>query len=137
MDVRQATATKNLPSNIDAERAILGAVLLENAALDQAAQLLKPDDFYLDSHRRLFDRMLEMSERSVPIDLVTLSEELMNKNQIEAVGGAAYLSSLTDGLPRLANIEHYVRIVRDKALLRQMLKVCDSVYTRCMESTEE
>ena len=101
MAVSDSTRTKNLPSNVESERAVLGAILLDNSAYDQAAQLLKPEDFYLDSHRILFRRMLALSERSQPIDLVTLSEELMRNSDLETVGGATYVSSLTDGLPRL------------------------------------
>src|SRR3990172_6312075 len=121
MAVPSPTVMKGLPSNVEAERSILGAILLDNSAYSQAAQVLKPDDFYLESHRRLFRRMVDLAERSRPIDLVTLSEELMRNSELEAVGGAGYVSSLTDGMPRLDNIEHYVQIVRDKALLRRLV----------------
>ena len=137
MAVSDSTRTKNLPSSVESERAVLGAILLDNSAYDQAAELLKPEDFYLDSHRILFRRMMALSERSQPIDLVTLSEELMRYNDLEPVGGAAYVSSLTDGLPRLSNIEHYVRIVRDKALLRRLIYTCDGIYNRCLDGSEE
>ena len=137
MATRDSSRVKGLPSNVDAERSVLGAILLDNSAYNQAAPLLKPDDFYLDSHRRLFRRMIDLAERSCPIDIVTLAEELMRNNELEAIGGAFYVSSLTDGMPRLSNIEHYVRIVRDKGLLRRLIYICDGIYSRCSESSED
>src|SRR3954463_13099128 len=114
MAIADSTLVKGKLFSEDAERAVLGAVLLDNGALFQAAELLNTDDFSIDSNRRIFFRMREMAERARPIDLVTLSEELMKNNELEAIGGASYLSSLTDGLPRFSNIEHYAQIVKDK-----------------------
>src|SRR5579864_6930279 len=112
------TLESTLPASVDAERSILGAILLDNFAYNQAAEHLRADDFALDSHRRIYSRMVDLAETSRPIDTVTLTEELARRREVEAVGGVAYLTSLTDGLPRRPNIEHYVKIVRDKALLR-------------------
>lgn len=137
MATRDATLVKGLPSNPDAERSVLGAILLDNTAYNQAASHLTPDDFFLDSHRRLFTRFMELADRSRPIDLVTLSEDLMRTNELDAVGGAPYISSLTDGLPRFANIEHYAKIVKDKALLRRLIQISNTVAARCLESSEE
>src|SRR5205823_11647287 len=95
----------SLPASIDAERSILGAILLDNFAYNQAAESLRPDDFALDAHRRIYSRMLDLAESNRPIDLVTLAEELSRRREVEAVGGVAYLSSLTDGLPHRPNIE--------------------------------
>lgn len=111
-----------LPSNVDAERSILGAILLSNGNLfSAAAGVLQPDDFFLDSHRRIFLRMGQLDVEH--IDLVTLCEMLMQNGEVEAVGGSAYLSSLTDGMPRHENIDHYIEIVKEKKRLR------DLVYT--------
>ena len=137
MAVGDSTLVKGLPSNPEAERAVLGAILLDNSAYNQAASLLTPDDFFLDSHRRLFARVMDLAEHSRPIDLVTLSEELMRHNELEAIGGAGYVSSLTDGLPRLGNIEHYAKIVKDKAMLRCLMQVSNNILTRCVEGSEE
>jgi len=113
---------RGLPASIEAERAILGAILLDNLAYHQAAQsALQSDDFSLDSHRRIFLRMSELCENGRAVDFVTLSEQLGQHKEIEAVGGVAYVTSLTDGLPRVRNIEQYVRIVKDKALLRNLI----------------
>ena len=91
---------RGLPSNVEAERSLLGAILLDNALYTDAGAALKPDDFFLDSHRRIYSRMLEMADTNRPIDLVTLSEELSRHKELEAIGGVAYLASLTDGTPR-------------------------------------
>ncbi|MFL6300579.1 MAG: DnaB-like helicase N-terminal domain-containing protein, partial [Terriglobales bacterium] len=110
-----ATADLNLergmPASLDAERSTLGAILLDNDIFPQAAESIKADDFSLDSHRRIYARMMELNETGRPIDLVTLSEELARKKELESVGGVTYLSTLTEGLPRRDNIEHYVKIV--------------------------
>ncbi len=137
MAVPSPTVMKGLPSSVEAERSVLGAILLDNSAYNQAAALLTAEDFSLDSHRRLFRRMMELADRSRPIDLVTLSEELLRNSELEAIGGAGYVSSLTDGLPRLANIEHYAKIVKDKALLRRLIEVSNTIATRALDGAEE
>lgn len=120
------TLDRGLPANVDAERAILGAVLLENSTYNQAAELLGAEDFSLDSHRRIYLRMMELAESGRAIDFVTLTEQLGQHNEIESVGGTTYVMSLTDGLPRVRNIEHYVKIVKDKALLRGLIHAANS-----------
>ena len=127
---------RGLPASIDAERSILGAILLDNFAYNQAAESLRPDDFSLDSHRRIYSRMMELSETSRPIDLITLTEELGRHKEVEAVGGVAYITSLTDGVPRRPNIEHYVRIVKDKAMLRGLIHAANGAIARALEQTD-
>src|SRR5512140_3746957 len=117
---------RGLPSSVDAERSILGAVLLDNFAFHQASsQNLQPEDFSLDSHRRIYARIRDLGDQGRAIDLITLAEELSRNKEIEAIGGVAYLSSLTDGLPHRPNIEQYVRIVKDKSLLRGVIFATD------------
>ena len=128
--------TKGMLFSEDAERAVLGAILLDNSVYTQAAVLLKAEDFALDSNRRIFSRITEMADRSLPADLVTLSQELMRHNELEAVGGASYISSLTDGLPRIGNIAHYAKIVKDKSLLRRLINTANSIAQRCWEGAE-
>jgi replicative DNA helicase len=120
--VDRASQLESIPQSPDAERAVLGAILLSNGSLCPAASaLLAADDFFVDSHRRIFLRMQGMGEQAKPVDLVTLSEELMRHDELEAVGGAAYISSLTDGLPASANIDHYAQIVLDRKKRRSIL----------------
>ena len=124
---------RGLPASLDAERAILGAILLDNLTYSQAAEHLLTEDFSLDSHRRIYQRMMELAETSRAIDFVTLTEQLGQHKEIEAVGGVAYVTSLTDGLPRVKNIEQYVRIVKDKALLRGLIHAASSAIQQAYE----
>src|SRR6516164_5084199 len=117
------TAIGRMPANVEAERSILGAILLDNHAFNDAAEHLKPEDFSLDSHPRIYARMMDLSESSKPIDIITLVEELDQKRDLQAVGDVGYISGLLDGVPDRPSIEHYVRIVRDKAILRGLIGV--------------
>jgi replicative DNA helicase len=127
---------RGLPASIDAERSILGAVLLENICYNEAAERIRPEDFALDSHQRIFARMGELIDSGRAVDLVTLTEELARRKEVEAVGGVAYLASLTEGLPRRLSIEEYVRIVKDKSLLRQLIGICSSAITRAADQSD-
>ena len=110
-----------LPANVEAERSILGAILLDNFAYNQAAEHLRMEDFSLDSHRRIYSRMVDLAESSRPIDMITLIEELDRHKDLQPIGDVAYVSSLVEGVPDRPSIEHYVKIVRDKALLRGLI----------------
>jgi len=130
------TRDAGLPANIDAEKTILGAILLDNAAHSEAAEKLEADDFSLDSHRRIFLRMTELMNEQRAVDIVTLSNELARYKEVEAVGGVAYLASLTEGLPRRPVIEEYIRIVKDKSLLRRLMLICSSAIARAADQGE-
>jgi replicative DNA helicase len=125
-----------LPANIDAEKTILGAILLDNAAHSEAAERLEADDFSLDSHKRIFMRMSELMNEQRAVDIVTLSNELSRAKEIEAVGGVAYLASLTEGLPIRPVIEDYIRIVKDKSLLRKLMLICSAAIARAADQSE-
>ncbi len=128
---------EGLPSNIDAERTILGAVLLDNAFHAEAAEVLSPDDFSLDSHRRLFLRMGELMDKGRAVDIVTLANKLAKYKEVERIGGVAYLASLTEGLPRNPVIEDYIRIVKDKSLLRRLMGICSSAIAKAADQSED
>ena len=125
-----------LPANVDAEKTILGAILLDNAAHAEAAEKLESDDFSLDSHRRIFQRMTDLMNSQHAVDIVTLANELSLHKEIETVGGVAYLASLTEGLPRRPVIEEYIRIVKDKSLLRKLMLICSSAIARAADQSE-
>lgn len=127
---------RGLPANVEAERSLLGAILLDNTLYSEAGAALKPDDFFLDAHRRIYSRILDLSDTSRPIDLVTLSEELSRHKELEAVGGVAYLSSLTDGTPRRSSIEHYIRIVRDKSLMRGVIRAANTIMQTALDQAD-
>src|SRR5579871_4911911 len=119
---------RGLPANADAEKAVLGAILLDNGAYNAAA-IIVSDDFYVDSHRRIYQKMIGLREGVPPrpIDFTTLTEELMLSKELDAVGGVSYLSTLTDGLPRAVNTEHYAKIVKDKSVLRRLIHTAHSI----------
>jgi replicative DNA helicase len=125
-----------LPANVDAEKTILGAILLDNAAHAEAAEKLEPEDFSLDSHRRIFQRMSELIDSERAVDIVTLANELSRYKEVESVGGVAYLASLTEGLPRRPVIEDYIRIVKDKSLLRKLMGICSAAIARAADQGE-
>lgn len=128
---------KGLPTNIDAERLVLGSALLDGAQFVQVAGLLEADDFALEKHRRIFLRMGELHERGEKIDRITVYNELLKHNEAEACDGLGYLISLDDGLPRIANLDAYVRIVRDKALLRRIIFAAQKAIDRAMLAEDE
>jgi replicative DNA helicase len=131
-----ASIERPLPQNLDAERSILGAILLDNHALNAAIENLKPEDFFLEQHRRVFNQMIALGEAQQAIDLVTLTESLHRVGELESSGGAPYLAALADGMPRVSNIEHYARIVREKALLRNLIHATHNIQQRALEGED-
>ena len=127
---------KGLPANLDAERFVLGSILLDDSLFIQAAGALDADDFSLESHRRIFGRMGELHARSERIDRVTVANELMRLGQLESCGGLSYLVSLDDGLPPIFNLDSYIRIVKDKSILRRIIFASQNLIHRAMLGEE-
>jgi len=115
------------PQNVEAEQAVLGAILIDNPSLNKTLEIINPDDFYREAHRRIFSAILDLNERNEVIDLITLTEHLRNKNELESVGGAAYLSSLVNAIPTAANIRQHSRIIHEKAILRNLISVATDI----------
>jgi replicative DNA helicase len=132
----EGTTARLPPQNLEAERSVLGGVLLDNAAFDQIADLINEDDFYREAHRKIFAAFAQMSEKSEAIDYLTLEDRLRANGHLEEVGGAAYLSSLTDAVPTSTNILHYARIVRDKALARRLIHASSEILRAGFENTD-
>jgi replicative DNA helicase len=128
---------RGLPVNLDAERYVLGSVLMDDTLFVQVAAALQADDFSLEKHRRIFARMSELHERGEKIDRITLANELLKHGQLESCDGLGYLVSLDDGLPQITNLDSYVHIVKDKSLLRRMIFASQKVIDRCMLGEEE
>ena len=126
-----------LPNNAEAERTVLGAVLVDNQAFNSAAEILTREDFYREAHRRIFEGMAALAEKSQPIDTVTLADELQRAQSLESVGGAAYLASLVDGMPRITNVEQWSRIIKEKAVLRNLIHAGSRIVQSCYEGEEE
>jgi len=131
------TLEKNLPHSMDAERSVLGSILIENQAINRAQEILRESDFYRDTHRKIFKVMEALSERSTAIDEITLKEELSRQGDLEAVGGAAYLASLADSVPSPSHIEYYARIVKEKAVLRGLIGSASAILTDCYRAEDE
>ncbi|HEY9162950.1 MAG TPA: replicative DNA helicase [Desulfomonilia bacterium] len=110
-----------LPHNKDAEEFILGAVLLENSAMDEIIDVLPPQDFYSERNRMLYEEMLILRDKGIPIDYITLAESLDRKGKLDKAGGAAYIGQLTDRVPTTADIGYYASIVKDKAIIRSLI----------------
>ncbi len=132
-DVVSFPSERSLPHNLEAERCVLGAVLIHNDAFNQAAQLIDAHDFFRDAHRRVFDKMVDLNERGEVIDLVTLKDELERSGDLDGVGGPAYIAGLVDGVPRSTHVEYYAHIVKEKATRRQIIfaanEILQTAYT--------
>ena len=137
-DVATRTAPdRTLPHNLDAERSVLGAILIDNEAFNVAASVIDSRAFFRDAHRRIFDRMIALAERSQPIDLVTLKEELERAGELDEVGGPAYIASLVDGVPRATNVEYYAKIVKEKSTLRSLIYSANKILANAYEADQE
>jgi replicative DNA helicase len=130
------TLERPLPHNLDAERSVLGAILLDNHALNATVELVRPEDFFLDQHRRILEQIIALGEKQRGIDLVTLTEELARRGELEAAGGAPYLAQLVDGVPRVSHVEHYARIVKEKAMLRNLIHAAFAIQQQALEAEE-
>ena len=128
-----------VPHNLEAERALLGSILLDNSALNMALEVVGRDDFFSEAHRITFEKMVGISEKNRTIDLVTLCEELSKEGQTEKAGGAAYLAALTDGVPigTSVAVSEYSRIVKEKSLIRRLINASNNVISRCLEGTDD
>ena len=125
------------PQNLEAEVSVLGAILQEKEALLKALELLRPDHFYKEAHRKIYTACQGLFERNEPVDLVTLSNELSRRKELDQVGGAAYLTALVDQVPTAANVVYHARIVRDKALLRELIAVATAIVAEGYADREE
>ena len=138
MSLPELTTLERLPpQNLDAEQAVLGSMLLEEEAIVQAAELLEETTFYKDAHRKIFGALLALYKANVPVDLVTVTEELKKRNLLEEIGGASYLATLTSVVPTAANAEYYCRIVKQKAILRELIRATTRIATDCYEEALE
>ena len=122
------------PQNIEAEQSILGGILLENSAINSALEILSKNDFYSEAHRRIFSVIVELSERNEPVDIITISNALKDKNMLDSVGGSAYIASLVDNVPSAANVANYAKIVKEKAILRGLISSATDIINSCYET---
>ena len=136
MELSELTTLERVPpQNLEAEMAVLGSMLLEEDALSAAAEVLEEAAFYKDAHRKIFSCILALYTHNVAVDLVTLTDELKRKSWLDEVGGPSYLATLTGVVPTSANVEHYCRIVKEKAILRSLIKASTHIASECYEES--
>jgi len=135
--VSLAPTGRSLPYNLEAERCVLGAILIHNDTFNQVAALIDSGDFFRDAHRRVFDKMVDLNERSEAIDLVTLKEELGRSGDLDVVGGPAYIAGLVDGVPRSTHVEYYAGIVKEKSTLRHLISSANRILETAYSAEEE
>jgi len=125
------------PQNVEAEQSVLGGILIENDAINKVTEIVTPDDFYRDAHRKIYNALINLTERDEPADLVTLTNELRKQNQLDSIGGASYIASLIDSVPTAANIEYYARIVKEKGILRKLIQTSTEIITQSYEDRSD
>src|SRR5678815_1432262 len=135
--IREQSLERSLPNSAEAERAILGGIILDNGLISQAIELLRPEDFYVPSHRRIFLAMTALFERGAEINPILIGEELKKDNALESVGGVSFITNLTYGLPHSTNIAHYAKVVRGKSMLRQLIKTSNKITQEALAEEDE
>ncbi len=125
------------PQNLEAEQSVLGGILLDNMAINSVLEILVTDDFYSEAHRKIFTAIVELSEKSEPSDLITLSSILRDKKQLEGIGGESYLASLVDMVPSAANISYYSKIVKEKSILRKLIGAATEILNKSYDSASD
>ena len=133
----EAIPGKLIPQNKEAEQSVLGSILIENQSFLKTYGLIAADDFYFEAHRKIFSAMTELFDQGDPLDLLTLPEKLRKNGQLEETGGVAYLASLVEMVPTAANIKYYARIVKEKAVLRNLITAATDIITECYEDTDD
>ncbi len=118
------------PQNLEAEQSVLGSVLLEPEALSRVLEVMTGDDFYREAHRKIFSSMLDLYRKGTPVDLITLTEILQNKGQLDEIGGASYLTSLADAIPSAIHVDVYARIIREKSILRRLINRATEIASK-------
>ena len=128
---------KTPPHSPEAERNVLGGILVNNKSLNVVLSVIAPDDFYQEAHRRILDRIVHLVDKGVTVELLSLSEELRRDGSLEDVGGAAYIASLMDGVPKSLNVEYYAKIIKEKALLRRLILSSAKIINASYEQKED
>jgi replicative DNA helicase len=128
---------KTPPHSLEAERAILGGILVQNTSLNVVLSTISPDDLYIDAHRKILERIIGLVDRGLPVDLLTLTEDAQRAGLLEEIGGASYVASLLDGVPRNLNVEYYAQIIKEKALLRRLILSSTRIIQDSYEQKED
>lgn len=125
------------PHSIEAEQSVLGAMILDREAINIAVEMIKPEDFYKEAHREIFEAILNLYNKNEPVDLITLAEELKRRGTLENIGGVTYLADLSSGVATTANTKYYCKIIEEKSTLRKLIKSCNEIILKSYENLEE
>ncbi|MEW6088641.1 MAG: replicative DNA helicase [bacterium] len=128
---------EKLPQNIEAEQAVIGSMILDPEAVGKVVEILKENDFYRSSHKKIFSAVLELFEQNQPVDLIILTENLRKKNLLEEIGGAAYLTVILENTDTTANVEHHAKIVKEKSTLRELIKAAGHIMSESISDEKE
>ena len=125
------------PQNVEAEQSVLGAMLIEREAISRVTEILRPEDFYREAHRIIYNSILQLFNKNEAVDLITITEQLKKEDKLEAVGGISFITSLANSMPTAANVAYHARIVEEKALLRQLINAATYIAGMGYEATDE
>nr|WP_268801891.1 replicative DNA helicase [Sporanaerobacter acetigenes] len=137
MEIDVQTLGRIPPHSLEAEQSVLGAMIIDKEAINTAVETIRPEDFYKEANKEIYETILELYNRNEPVDLITLSEELKKRGTLENVGGINYLTSLSGSVATTANVKYYCDIVEEKSILRRLIKSCDEIIAKSFEDTEE
>ncbi len=137
MCAKEAALDKLPPQNLEAEAQVLGAMLLDKEAIAQAIETIKPESFYKDANSQIYSAIVNLYDSNQPVDIVTVAEKLKKRKELESVGGAAYISRLIESTPSPTSVNHYLKIVQEKATLRKLIKVASGIFDRCYDGAED
>lgn len=125
------------PHSLEAEQSVLGAMIIDKEAIYTAVEWLRPEDFYKEANKEIFEAILSLFNRNEPVDIITLSEELKKRGTLENVGGVSYLTDLSGGVATTSNVKYYCEIVKEKSTLRRLIKTCDEIITKSYENSQD
>ena len=134
---REQFLERPLPSSEESERAILGAILLDNGLITQAVEFLKAEDFYSPLHRRIYGAMVSLFDASQRIDPILIGEELKKDGSVESIGGVAAITNLTYGLPHFTDVKDYIRVVKEKSTMRHLIRACNQITSEALEEEDD
>ncbi len=137
MDLDLMFLKKTPPHNLEAEKTVLGGILVNNNNLNVVLSIISPQDFYKDAHQKIIENIIQMIDKGIPVDLLSLTETLQKSGRLEEVGGVSYLSSLMDGVPRSLNIEYHTKTIKEKALLRRLIISSAKIISSSYEQKED
>lgn len=128
---------RSLPHNLEAEQSVLGSMIIDKTAIAQVTEVLKADDFYRDSHKIIFAGIMDLFQKDIPIDMITLIEHLKSIDKLEGAGGISYITEISNSIPSIANLNSYIKIVDEKAMLRRLIKASNEIIEKSYSGQDQ